>query len=259
MFRITRRHESCALQVLTFDFHNTLANCDPWFDLEVRDLPWAVIEHLGLVPPGADKARVDGAYRRLRLDVIASGNEIDAYNAVSRIFHDLEIPARRVSINQAVDALMYQSILAMEAGPGAVETVRRLHGAGVKLGVISSAVHHLTLDWILERLAIASCFDAVVTSASCGFYKSTTAIFDAALGQLDGDATTSVHVGDSLRWDVATAQQAGMTAVWLHTPRRDRFAGEAPVVAPTLTLRSLEHAAPVLIDLLDRIREPIDA
>lgn len=257
--RIFDPHESCALQVLTFDFHNTLAHCDPWFDLEVRDLPWAVLQLLDISPPATRKAQVDDAYRQLRLDVIASGIEIDAYDAVWRILGDLGVAADQATVRMAIDDLMYRSTVAMEPVVGAVQTVRHLHAAGVRLGVVSSAVHHLSLDWILDRLGIASCFDAIVTSASCGYYKSTTAIFDASLGLLGGDAATSVHVGDSLRWDVATAQQAGMTAVWLQTPRRDTFAARTPDITPALTLQTLEQAGPVLVDLLERVRVPVDA
>lgn len=247
--------KSWVLQVLTFDFHNTLAACDPWFDLEVRDLPWAVLELLGAALPVTEKFLVDGAYRQLRLDVIASGNEIDAYDAVLRIVDGLDIAANRATVTRAVDDLMYRSTLAMAAEPGAVETVRSLHRAGVKLGVVSSAVHHLSLGRMLDRLDITSCFDTVVTSASSGFYKSSPAIYEAALGLLDGEAATSVHVGDSLRWDVATAQQAGMTAVWLETSRREVFAGNAPVATPSLALSSLEGAGPTLLALLERLRK----
>ncbi|MBA3276435.1 MAG: HAD family hydrolase [Chloroflexia bacterium] len=247
------------MQVLTFDFHNTLANCDPWFDLEVRDLPSAVIDHLRIPLGEASKDLVDTAYRRLRLDVITSGNEIDAYDAVSLVLAGLDIPADRQAVELAIDELMFECTGAMRPVAGAVETVRHLHGSGVKLGVVSSAVHHQTLEWILDTLGIASCFDAVVTSASSGYYKSTAAIFHAALDRLDGDLATSVHVGDSLRWDVATAQQAGLTAVWLKTPRRETFASTAPVATPDLTLESLEDAGPVLIDLLARIRVPANA
>ncbi len=247
------------MQVLTFDFHNTLAHCDPWFDLEVRDLPWAVLEDLDIAAVGIDKARVDGAYRQLRLDVIASGNEIDAYDAVWRIFTDLDIETDRETIARTIDDLMFQSTLAMEPVTGAVETVKHMHAAGTKLGVISSAVHHRSLDWILGRLDIAGCFDTVVTSASCGFYKSTTAIFDAALAQLGGEAAMSVHVGDSLRWDVATSQRTGMTAVWLQTGRAEAFSTDAPEVTPDLSLTTLEDAGPQLVNLLEQIRVTVDA
>ena len=250
--------ESALVQVLTFDFHNTLANCDPWFDLEVRDLPWAVLQHLDLTSESADQALVEQEYRALRLEVIASGNEIDAYESVARIFATIGVDAEPAHITEAVDALMRDCLAHAQAVPGAVDTVRHLHRYGVRLGVVSSAVHHQTLNWILEQLDIADCFEMVVTSASSGYYKSTPAIYDHALVALDGDASVSVHVGDSLKWDIHTAQRAGMATVWLNTPRREVFATPSNDTVPTLTLQTMENAGPLLIELLDRVREPLD-
>ena len=246
------------MQVLTFDFHNTLANCDPWFYLEIRDLPWAVIERLDLEIPAVGKDGIDGAYRQLRMDVIASGNEIDAYDSVMRIFDQFQVKANRDSVSITIDQLMHTSLDLMEPVPGAVESVKHLHGMGVKLGVVSSAVHHQTLDWILDRIGLTPCFDAVVTSASCGFYKSTPAIYDFALRELNGDAATSVHVGDSLKWDVTTSQLAGLNAVWLQTPRREAYASEMTRAVPSLTLSSMVDAGPLLIDFLDQVQAPVN-
>jgi HAD superfamily hydrolase (TIGR01549 family) len=247
------------VQVLTFDFHNTLANCDPWFELETRDLPWAVIEHLELRSPRVEKLTIDQAYRQLRLDVIASGNEIDAYDSVERVLEHYEVQASRQDIGNAVDHLMHESLDAMLPVPGAVDTVKFLHAEGVRMGVVSSAVHHLTLEWILDRLDLHSRFDAVITSASCGFYKSTPGIYTHALEILGGEPSMSVHVGDSLKWDVDTAQQAGVTAVWLQTGRREVFASDYQGVKPELTLQSLHGAGPILADLLGQVRSVVDA
>lgn len=247
------------MQVLTFDFHNTLANCDPWFDLEIRDLPWAVVQHLDLDSGVAGQSDFEQAYRQLRMDVIATGNEIDAYDSIEQIFDTLQVRTTRSAIVAAVDSIMQHAIEAMEPVPGAVATVEHLHDLGIRLGVVSSAVHHLTLDWILDRLGIAHRFTAVVTSASSGFYKSTPAIYDYAMRALDGDPGTSVHVGDSLKWDVSVAQEAGINAVWLQTGRKEVFSTPTPGTVPTLTLQTLELAGPRLVALLDEIGAPVDA
>jgi HAD superfamily hydrolase (TIGR01549 family) len=241
--------EAPIVQVLTFDFHNTLANCDRWFELEIRDLPWAVIEQLDL-PTVHTETEVAAIYRRLRLSVIESGNEIDATTSVVQVFGELGINGDVDAVESAINALMLRAIDGMEPVPGAIDAVRSLHSAGTRLGVISSAVHHMTLEWILDRMAIRECFDHIVTSASSGYYKSTPAIYTSALAQLGGTAAFSVHVGDSLRWDVQTAQSAGLTAVWLQTQRREVFPNTPAEVSPALTLPSLHGAAPPLLDLL---------
>jgi HAD superfamily hydrolase (TIGR01509 family) len=244
------------VQVITFDFHNTLANCDPWFELEVRDLPWAVITHLGLNHERISRDDVDRAYRDLRLSIIESGNEIDAYESVALIFRQFEVEAPPQSIAQSVDTLMLNCLESMVPVPGAVETVRYLHERRIRMGVVSSAVHHQTLEWILERMGILDCFVTVATSASTGFYKSTPAIYHAALGELAARADQSIHIGDSLRWDVETAQKAGMHTVWLRTPRREVFATEQVAITPSATFASLQGAGPVLLSMLEGILVP---
>jgi HAD superfamily hydrolase (TIGR01549 family) len=238
------------VQVLTFDFHNTLANCDPWFELEVRELPWAVLVQLDVAAGAAHKHRLDTAYRQLRLDVIASGNEIDAYDSVMRVFDETGISASRRDVVTRVNCLMEAAIEHMEPVPGAADTVNQLHAAGIRLGVVSSAVHHETLEWILGRMGIADRFDTITTSASSGYYKSTPAIYAHALQSLGGDAGASVHIGDSLKWDVEVSQQAGMRGVWLQTGRREVFAADVENARPALVLSSMEDAAPSLLTLL---------
>ena len=240
------------MQVLTFDFHNTLANCDRWFYLEIRDLPWAVMDRLGLTA-GADQATIELSYRDLRLTVIESGNEIDATTSVEMILGRFGLHPNPVDIDRVIDELMLEAIEEMVPVPGAAETVRHLHDSKVKLGVVSSAVHHQTLVWILERMDILACFDSIITSASCGYYKSTPRIYAAALAELNGKPQHSVHVGDSLRWDVQTAQLAGLHTVWLQTSRREVFSTEQSDVSPSLTLSTLESSAPALLDLLAKV------
>ena len=93
-----------------------------------------------------------------------------------------------------------------------------------------------------------------MTSASSGYYKSSTAIYTHALGLLGASAPISVHVGDSLKWDVTVSRQAGMHPVWLQTRRRETFSQGLPTTEPALTLQSLVGAGPVLVDLLAAIR-----
>lgn len=236
--------------VITFDFHNTLANCDRWFELEIRDLPWAVIEHLELSHSGPDRATVENSYRELRLAIIESGNEIDAYESVAIMFRQHGVDADAEAITAAIDQLMRQAIESMDPVPGAAETVRYLYEQQVKLGVISSAVHHQTLEWILDRMGILDCFDQIATSASTGYYKSTPAIYHAALSDLNAVAERSVHIGDSMRWDVETAQRAGMHAVWFQTTRREAFNTRPVASVPSAVVTSMEGAGPLLLNLL---------
>jgi HAD superfamily hydrolase (TIGR01509 family) len=248
------------VQVLTLDFHNTIANCDPWFDLEVRDLPWAVIERLGLVSPGLSRSEIDASYRQLRHEVIASGIEVDAYEGAARVLAAASLRPAYADLISTIDTLMRECLVAIEPVPGAVETITHLHALGVTMGVVSSAVHHHTLTWTLERLGILDCFATVVTSASSGHYKSNPAIYQHAIDTMGGTAPDSVHIGDSLRWDVETAQMAGMHGVWLKTSRKAVFAIDPdPPVSPSLVLESMVGASGPILALLERLRVPSHA
>ena len=241
-------------RVVTFDFHNTIARCEPWFELEVRTLPGRVYQWLQNqdgVPAVADMPNpADRAYRMLREEIVASGVERDAVSCVEAVFATLAISADRASIARGVDALMREALASLEDVPGAIATIRELWARGCRLGVVSSAVHHPFLCWSLAALGIDDAFDVVTTSASSGFYKSRPEIYTATLAAMGGTPHGSVHVGDSLRWDVGGAQRAGMKGAWLRGTAVDAFTAPGAAPRPDLVLDSLVGATPALLELL---------
>lgn len=103
---------------------------------------------------------------------------------------------------------------------GAVQALRDLSDAGYKLAVVSDS--NGTIAQELERLGICSVDDsditrvgAVVDSHLAGVEKPNPAIFRIALDALGIEADRSLYVGDTVRFDVAGAQAAGMHAVHL--------------------------------------------
>ena len=204
---------------VTFDFHDTLARCDGWFELEVRGLVPAFLrwwagernEDVGAetIEEGA------AAYRRLRLEIVEHGRELPAEACVARVLERMGVGATGEEIGRGVEALMREQLHEVAPVAGAMEAVRALAGAGVALGVVSSAVYHPFLEWTLGRFGVLDLFGVVTTSASAGFYKSRPEIFSTTLAALGAEAGRSVHVGDSFRFDVAGARRAGMRTVWL--------------------------------------------
>lgn len=239
------------MQIITFDFHNTLVRCDRWFDLEVRSLPWDVMLELDV--PGCNRpARVDviAAYRELRDRVVHSGNEVDSYTSVAEIFTMFGIPATRTELRSSVDRLMANALKTATLEPGAARLVRELRQRGPRLAVISSAVHHNFLESALKQFAIAPVFEQVVTSSSSGYYKSNPEIYRSTIARLGGGPSSSVHIGDSLRWDVGSAREAGIKTVWLdHQVPREPWS-DAPPPAPDLRLESLCGACEPIMYLL---------
>jgi HAD superfamily hydrolase (TIGR01509 family) len=238
---------------MTFDFHNTLAECPEWFELEVRRLPssfltwWSASGDQAIEPGTREKA--DEHYRALRHEIMDHGNELSAEACLNAVFQTLDLNVSKSDIVEGVSELMRSALATTRPIPGAVETIRSLHDDGIRLGVVSSAVYHPFLVWSLEMFGIASAFTTVVTSASAGFYKSRPEIYEHSAAELAVAPDRIVHVGDSLRFDVGGASRAGMGTVWLqHRERRE----DEREFSPDLTLRTLTNSASPLLELLDR-------
>lgn len=238
---------------VTFDFHNTLVRCDPWFELEVRTLPAAFLrwetEQGGDAVDAALLSTAEAAYRRLRQEIMAHGEELAAEAGVAQVLGELNLPVDPAMIERGVAALMRGALEAATPVPGAVATVRAVAATGVPVGIVSSAVYHPFLEWALARFGLLPLFAEVVTSASAGWYKSRPEIYWHATERLGAAPERTVHVGDSYRFDVAGARRAGLRTVWL---RADPTAEAGDGEPADLTLDSLEGAAPSILDLLGR-------
>jgi len=206
------------LRAVTFDFHNTIARCDDWFALEVRDLVPAVLTWYGQKTGTPFESGVlDHAserYRALRRDIIHHGDELDAHDCTMQVLGDLELVIEPEMVHEGVCHVMRTALPGSMPVPGVVDSVRELADHGIRLGVVSSAVYHPFLEWSLEKFGILGCFETIITSASCGYYKSRTEIYSHALETLGVESTEAIHVGDSYRYDVQTPRQLGFRTVW---------------------------------------------
>ncbi len=236
---------------ITFDFHNTLARCDRWFHLEIRELASAFMawnaSQLGQAVDATRQAEADIAYRKLREAIIDHGVELPAEACVAHVLDTLNASVEPRLIAQGVEEIMREAFAEVDPVPGAIETVRELAAHGVPLGIISSAVYHPFLEWTLTEFGLRSAFANITTSASAGFYKSRPELYWHAVAALNAVPEQSVHIGDSKRFDVAGAQRAGMKTVWLQTPQRHGMEFDA---SPDLTVETLEGAAPRILSLL---------
>jgi len=257
-------------QAITFDFHNTLASCPEWFELEVRHLPssflrwWSERDGRLLGPAILDEA--DARYRQLRREIIEHGNELTAEACLEQVFtamqlhvsdmqlhvSDMQLHVSDEDVRSGVADLMRGALAGTAPIRGAVATVREIHRAGVPIGIVSSAVFHPFLEWTLESFGIRDAFEVVITSASAGFYKSRAELYVHAAELLGATPEHMVHVGDSFRFDVGGASRAGMGTVWL---QGDRIESEDPSIQPDLVLSTLVEAAPQILAVL-RSRQP---
>ncbi|TDC78052.1 HAD family hydrolase [Micromonospora sp. KC606] len=111
-------------------------------------------------------------------------------------------------------------------GPPPLRPGTRKFLAGLRLPVcVLSDADRDDLRAVVAHHGLA--FAAIVTSEDVGAYKPDGAMFRRALAALGLAADEVLHVGDSLRTDVAGAHEAGIRAVWVK-----RHGTPAPADAP---------------------------
>ena len=94
--------------------------------------------------------------------------------------------------------------------PGTREFLASL---AVPVCIVSDADHD---DLQAALTAHGLTFDAVVTSDRVGAYKPAAAMFAQALAALGLSSHEVIHIGDSLRADIAGAHAAGIASAWLN-------------------------------------------
>jgi FMN phosphatase YigB (HAD superfamily) len=242
---------------VTFDFHNTIALSQAWFQIEVFDLPGAYLRwRAEQQDRPADQAlieRANAAYRQLRKAIHQHGHELTAEQCLDLVLHQVGLDESPETIERGTEAIMRATMEGIAPVPGVIETIRALRDTGVRLGIVSSAVYHPFLLWTLDQFGIGDAFDSVTTSASAGFYKSRPEIYWSALELLDADPGQSLHLGDSFRFDVVGARRAGMRAAWLQRQGAEPLPDEPE---PELTFQSLVGAAPILMERIAGHRSP---
>jgi HAD superfamily hydrolase (TIGR01549 family) len=235
---------------VTFDFHNTLIQCDPWFDLEVAELPGQVARMLAVSDAAwqsvADQ-ELKRTYRALRAEIIAHGNELDAVAGVIETFRRLGLEATHEAICEIVDASFRELVSETSVMAGVSETLEYLHERGLVIGVISSAAHHEFLEWALTFHGLRGYLTDVVTSASTGFYKSRPEIYHVACKRLGTTPASTIHIGDSFRFDHLGGRAAGLRTVWINDIGTVATIGEPP---PSLEIASLIGAGPKIHELM---------
>ena len=145
--------------------------------------------------------------RRGRLDLIASRTEIIA------------IALRRFGVdNPALSGEMarMRTVLhdeAVQPFPGALDTLRRLREAGVRLGMVTNGAEEAQTAKI-ARYGLRPYFDAILIEGAFGTGKPDPRVFRHVLAQLDCPASRAWMVGDSLSYDIAPVQALGILAIW---------------------------------------------
>jgi putative hydrolase of the HAD superfamily len=102
---------------------------------------------------------------------------------------------------------------------GAVDTLRRLHDGGCKIGLITVCSEDIETLW--PESEFAGLFDAEVFSSSFGASKPDPRIYLACCEGLGVEPGEAVFVGDGANDELAGARRVGMEAILIHRPGED--------------------------------------
>jgi putative hydrolase of the HAD superfamily len=115
------------------------------------------------------------------------------------------------SLWRSPSADLWQRVLS-----GSIAGLRTLDDAGLKLGIVSNSDGHVEEELIRNEICQVGPGSGVrvltiVDSGVVGVAKPDPTIFDFAIPVLGLDPSEVVYVGDSVKYDVRSAEAAGMT------------------------------------------------
>lgn len=247
------------LKVVLFDFHNTLATCDSWLQLEISTLPGQVLVQLasnGSIEDVSPRMLNEAAslFRELRQEVRDSGVELSAVEGASRVLEEMGVRVPEAELEAAVEHLEYACLPETSMVESADRALERLRNHGYSMGVVSSAGYPKFVELALEKLGLRTYFSEIVTSAGEGIYKSNPEIFHRAAARLGAAPHEAVHIGDHAIYDVQTAKAAGLHTIW--------FTAQARTTArlhnqPWEASAEAGAAADAVVDSMDELYEAV--
>lgn len=167
-----------------------------------EDLRAAVLEARDWIWGDPERAR------QARLHMTGTRREI-----VRRALGRLDLPYSPAAEAMA-DRFTALRDAAIRPFPGAIDTLRRLGEAGVRLGLLSNGDGPSQRGKI-ERFALDEFFDHIQIEGEFGIGKPDARAFRNALASLGVECDDAWMVGDNLEADILGAQEAGIHAVWV--------------------------------------------
>jgi len=151
--------------------------------------------------------------RLARLDMFAARRAI-----LAQAFDHLGLSSECELVREVADAYSSEREARVAPFPGALEALAELRFRGHRLGLLTNGGARLQRAKI-ERYGLARCFDALRIEGEVGVGKPASAAFGGALAALGAAPSEACMVGDDLEADIAGAERAGLSSVWVHHGR----------------------------------------
>jgi putative hydrolase of the HAD superfamily len=97
--------------------------------------------------------------------------------------------------------------------PGALDTLQRLCGQGIRLALITNGNADLQRRKI-NRFGLEPYFDYILVEGEFGVGKPDARVYQHVLEQLKVKPNQAWMIGDNLEWDVVAPQRLGIFGVW---------------------------------------------
>jgi putative hydrolase of the HAD superfamily len=211
---------------VTFDCWNTLLAEENWAEahrLRVDSLLHAARDAGAEIELAAAAAAFDAAWNRHQ-ELWVAGVATGARHVAEWAMRDLGAPTQGAVFELLVAHFEHSShssrVVSLD---GAVETLERLRGAGVRCALIcdTGLTPGKVVRQHLLRLGLLRGLAAQIFSDEVGVPKPAARIFHTALSALGAPAHGALHVGDLLRTDVAGARGVGMRSVRIRATHDD--------------------------------------
>ena len=209
-----------ALKAILLDLDNTLYAYDPCNEAALRRVR-NILNDASPIAWQDFRALHDDVRRELAVRLqnqAASHDRIIFFKEIAERLTGSPQPRQALELNHAYWQEFYQH---MALAPEALRVLDALRG-DFRLALVSNHTTEIQLEKI-DRLGIADCFDAIVTSEEAGCEKPDRAIFQFALSRLDAAPDEAAMIGDHPVGDIAGARQAGIRAIYTR-----QFAGDGP-------------------------------
>ena len=211
------------IKAIAFDLWETLITDSPVLSkAQMHRRLQNMAKILGTTPDAIENA-YRSAWHRCHELYWSRDEDIPCRRQIEHFLEDMQIEADEPT----VDALEHAyAMAAVELLPSMVEdadaVVASLKERGYRIGLISNTgrTPGYALREILERLGLASSFDAMVFSNEHGACKPQPSIFEALRTSLGVEYDEMMFVGDNLYVDVHGAKRCGMLGVHFIPPQR---------------------------------------
>jgi len=193
--------------------HTFMFECDRFGDDNDFFQTYTRLGGSGLRPTEV-KSAIDGLFSRL----VADSRKPEYYDDCKPVADYLRTIPETAVLPRAERELLEHVFAHHEVGTVSEHHANTLHGLKRThpLGLISNIwARSPVFEAELRRAGVIDLFDVLVWSSDHGCIKPSRRLFQQAIAHFDVPAEQMVYIGDNLKRDVAGANGAGMSAVWI--------------------------------------------